>query len=324
MQLSIPPSVTRAVGRQVLLTRQHSPGILFGAGLVGFVATTVAAVRATMKVDEIIQDHEDYVAKIQIARTEKAAFYTEEDYTEEDYKKDMTLLYIKSSVKLIRLYGPTVILGVTSIACLTRSHHILNERYAGMTAAYAALSKGFDQYRARVREELGEEKDREFRYGSEEKTIIEQKANGRVVKKQVKRVGPDGASIYARFFDPTNQHWSPEGDYNVMFLRQTMKFMSQKLASRGHLFLNEVYDALGMPRTKAGAVVGWLYETPGFDSYVDFGIFDDDPERALRLHSFVVGHEKEILLDFNVGGPIHDALGNGGFTWEQGARGLGA
>lgn len=306
MQFSIPASVTRTVSRQILITRKHSPTILFGAGVMGFLATTVTAARATLKVEDVLDIHKEDIEKTQLARTEFAA-----EYSEMDYRQDVTIIYIRTIGRMAKLYGPTVILGVTSIACLTKSHNILTQRYAAMTAAYTALDKGFRSYRQRVVEEFGEDKDRELRYGSEERTIVEEGSKGQIKKKQVQRVGPDGASIYARFFDDTNSSWSPAGEYNLMFLSQTQKFATQKLMANGHLFLNEVYDSLNLPRTPEGAVVGWLYNVDGYDSYVDFGILDDSPDKAMRLHDFVVGRERSILLDFNVGGPIWNKIGRG-------------
>ena len=64
---------------------------------------------------------------------------------------------------------------------------------------------------------------------------------------------------------------------------------------------------LGIPKTKAGQVVGWVYdpEHPVGDNYVDFGLFDLDRERVRR---FVNGDERNILLDFNVDGNIWELM----------------
>ena len=64
-----------------------------------------------------------------------------------------------------------------------------------------------------------------------------------------------------------------------------------------------MYDLLGIQRTSAGQVVGWIYDesNPIGDNYVDFGIYDlhDEAKR-----NFVNGYERTILLDFNVDGDI--------------------
>jgi hypothetical protein len=70
------------------------------------------------------------------------------------------------------------------------------------------------------------------------------------------------------------------------------------------VFLNEVYEQLGIPASRAGAVVGWTI-LPGGDGYIDFGIFDGENSSA---RMFVNGHEKSILLDFNVDGVIYNKI----------------
>ena len=88
-----------------------------------------------------------------------------------------------------------------------------------------------------------------------------------------------------------------------MFLNGQQNFANDLLQARGHVFLNEVYDMLGIPRSQAGAVVGWVKEFG--DGYVDFGIFDGKTSQA---RSFVNGEERNILLDFNVAGVIYDLI----------------
>ena len=85
-----------------------------------------------------------------------------------------------------------------------------------------------------------------------------------------------------------------------MYLRQQETYANDLLKSRGFIFLNDVYDMLGIPRTRAGQVVGWTYdkENPRGDNYIDFGIF--------KRKEFVNGYERSVLLDFNVDGIILD------------------
>jgi hypothetical protein len=205
-------------------------------------------------------------------------------------------------MKIIRLYGPSIVVGGASIAALTRSHNILNERYAAVTAAYAALDKGFKEYRARVVDKYGEDQDREFRHGSREVEIIDEQGK----KQLVTRVGDDGPSVYARFFDPLSTSWSKEPEYNLLFLKCQQTYANDLLLARGHVFLNEVYDMIGVPRSKAGSVVGWII-TPGnrTDNHIDFGIYNVEDD---KIRDFVNGREGSILLDFNVDGVIYNLI----------------
>lgn len=111
-------------------------------------------------------------------------------------------------------------------------------------------------------------------------------------------------SEYARFFDASCMRWTKDSEFNLTFLKQQEHYANERLRIKGHLFLNEVYDMLDITRTKAGQVVGWIYDekNPIGDNRVDFGINDD------RNKDFVNGNENTILLDFNVDGNILDLL----------------
>lgn len=291
----VPNVVGRKLAHSALLAQKNSPGVLFGVGVVGMVGSTVLACRATLKMSELldeVQEKRDLVRNLE-----------HEKYSEKDRSRDFTIIYVQSSVKVVRLYAPSIILGGLSIAALTRSHNILTQRNAALTAAYAALEKGFNEYRERVVERYGEEADRDLRYAAEQVEITDPETNK---KKIVKRVGPGGASIYARFFDQNSPSWSKESEYNLIFLKCQQNYANDLLNARGHVFLNEVYDMLGIPRSKAGAVVGWILTPDGqTDNYINFGVFDDKSEKA---RDFVNGFEGAILLDFNVDGVIFDKI----------------
>lgn len=111
-------------------------------------------------------------------------------------------------------------------------------------------------------------------------------------------------SQYARIFDDSCPAWNRDAEYNLLFLKEQQTFATDLLRSRGYLFLNEVYDMLGFPRSKAGQVVGWVYDekNPIGDNKVDFRIFDE------RNSLFVNGYERSVLLDFNVDGCILDKI----------------
>lgn len=298
MKFGVPTVVSTKAARTVLLGKKHSPEILFVAGIVGFGATVVTAARATLKVEEVLVEHQKMAQDIKTVQ--------HETYSEGDRRHDLTLLYVKTSLKLTKLYGPSVVLGVGSIAALTGAHNIQRNRIAGITAAYTALDKAFDTYRQRVADEFGEEKEREIRYGVSEEKVEVTDADGKTTKKKVKTTNT-GASPYARLFGEGNVNWSPTPEYNIMFVRSIQNWANDKLQAQGHLLLSEVYDEFRFERTQASTEVGWLREGGKGDGYVDFGVFDD---RSLsRFYDYVTGKEGELLIDFNVDGVINHLIG---------------
>lgn len=287
----LPNGISRKFGRQILIVQKHSPTLLFAAGVVGVVTSTVLACKATLKLEELLAETED---NLNTARTLEHA-----KYSEDDRKKDVAYVYIRTAVKISRLYGPAIVLGTASVAALTGSHHILSKRNAALTAAYAAVQKSFEEYRQRVVDELGEDRERELRY--QVKEISEKDKDG---KKTVAKVATGSPSMYARFFDEENKNWSPNSEYNIMFLRAQQNYANDLLKSRGHVLLNDIYDNMGIPRSTEGAVVGWLWDGKG-DNYVDFGVFDTPSCES--FYEFVQGRQG-IWLDFNVDGLVYNKI----------------
>lgn len=290
--------VTSKAGLQLLKVKKHSPAMLFVAGTVGVVGTVVLACRATLKVEEILDEHQEMIAKMEVVKESHIA-----DYTARDYQEDKVKLYLQTSFKLVKLYSPAILIGAASIAALTGSHVILNRRYAGVTAAYAALDRAYREYRSRVKDELGEEKEQQFYRGKESRDIIEETEEGAVVRTVETAAG---RSPYSFLFDKVNsESWSPDPGYNQVFLRSSQGYANDLLRTRGYVLLNDVLDMLGIDRTRAGCVVGWVLDGGNSDNYIDFGVFDGDSWKAMQ---FVKGAEKSIWLDFNVDGVIYDKL----------------
>jgi hypothetical protein len=291
MKFSIPAPVAKAMAHKALTAQKHSPTLLLAAGVVGVVASTVMACRATLQLDEILEADQQKLKDIRVVADQN------EDYNKNHKAKDLTVVYTRSAVAISKLYAPSVVLGAVSLGCLVGSHRILTTRNAGLMAAYATLEKGFDEYRDKVVRELGLDKERELRFGTE---VVEETGDDGKVRTSLKA----GSSIYARFFDEASRNWVKTASQNQLFLRCQQQYANDLLKTRGHLFLNEVYDMLGLERSKEGALVGWIVDGNG-DEYVDFGIFDGDLWSAMR---FVNGDERTVLLDFNVDGVIYDKI----------------
>lgn len=301
-------NITRSLHKVGFKIKKHSPEILAVVGVVGVGATVVTACVATTKLSDILDETTDTIEKINetVANPDFADKYSEEDAT-----KDKVIVYTQTSVKIAKLYAPSVILGVASVGCFLTSHNILRKRNIALAAAYATADKGFKEYRSRVVERFGEALDQELRFNVKakefEEVVINEKGEEEIVKKTVSVVDPNTYSDYARFFDEACPGWSKDPEYNLTFLKRQQNFANEKLQTNGFLFLNDVYEMIGIPKTKAGQIVGWIYDekNPVGDNFVDFGIYDVNNEAK---RDFVNGYERSILLDFNVDGNIWDKM----------------
>jgi len=292
-----------------LKIKKHSPEILMGMGVASFIGTVVLACRATAKAGEVLDRHQS-----QIEDAKEAQKLIEDPNTllqpgdeEFDIKKEKIVIYTHTAVDFAKLYAPAVGLGVLSIGCFLKAYNIVNSRYLGAVAAYNIVSNAFEGYRSRVKEELGEEQDRHFRYGTEiseiEVTEMDEKGKTKTVKEKIENIDRATVSEYARFFDKSCPEWDPNPTFNLRWLRANETSANDILNSRGHIFLNEVYDMIGLPHTPEGAVAGWVKGNG--DGYVDFGLYDPNNESARR---FINGEDNVVLLDFNVDGIIFDKI----------------
>ena len=297
-------SVSVSMSKVGFKLKKHSPEILITVGVIGTVASTILACKATRKIDDILDETKKDVNIIHNSVDDPDI--PEELYTEEDRKKDLVIVYTQTAVKVAKLYAPAVALGALSISCLVTSHKILSKRNAAIAAAYMTVDKGFKEYRSNVVDRYGEDIDRELKYGIKakkvERTEVDENGKKKKIKETIQVI--DGYSDYAVYFDESNGNYQPDSEYNLMFLRSQQQYANDKLRAKGYLFLNDVLGDLGYEETKASRVVGWVYDPKNEDgdNYIDFGMFEVSKENEDG------SLESVILLDFNVDGNIWELM----------------
>lgn len=288
---------------------KNAPKILLGLGITSMVGGTVVACKQTLKVEEILDDHQNSVEQIHDLRNKSESekddenFYTEKYcYTEKDMKKDLCKTYIRTTGRIMKVYSVPVALIGGGIISVVSSHNILNTRYLTVLAAYDALGKKFSEYRKRVIEDFGPEADELYRYGIEKtEEIVETTTKKGNVKKKLEttyKPRPEGLSEFAVIFGPDYssnalrpRDYAGDGysrntiqairDKNVEFLLSVQAQCNEKLKREGHLFLNDVYRMLGMlfptndggytSDRACGAINGWIWITDDEGNYIGPG-----------------------------------------------------
>lgn len=308
MKNDVMASVSRSLHKVGFKFKKHSPEILVVTGVVGIIASTVMACKATTKVSDIVDDAKETIDTIHDSVGKGLHTSDGEEYTQEVANKDLVIVYAQTGWKLAKLYGPSVALGVASIGCMIGSNHILRKRNIALAAAFKAVDTSFKEYRDRVIDRFGKEMDRELRFGIKakeiEEKVVDENGNETTVTKTVEVADPNVAhSIYSIVWCEGNTGWTRNAELNKVFLIQTQNAANDKLRLNGILTLNEVYDMLGVQRTAYGQIAGWVYTEDDSigDGFVDFGIFNTDDPKAC---DFVNGYEKSIILDFNCIGNI--------------------
>ena len=306
---------TRLAHTLVFKAKKASPDILLGVGIAGLFAAEALTVR---KVYNHKEDIDAFINKMKEVSGEldkdilsggkdgKPKGYFEVDRV--TLYKNMTEALSNEGVDMVKPFVAPALIFATSVGAILWSHTILKNRVALLTATSASLLTAFNSYREKVEHALGEEEEKDI-FASLAPDPKEVTKDGLEVKHNLADVSP-----YAMWFDENNPYWHADPSLTLDFLRLTQRRMNDKLVAQGHLFLNEVYDELGFHRTKAGAIVGWIYDedslpgdaacAPG-DGFVDFGIYDGD---LVRNRRFVNGDEDKVILDFNVDGVIWELI----------------
>lgn len=309
--LKMPP------GGVKLWFKNNSPTLMVVGGVVGIGAGVVMACNATLKADSILDEIETEVDKVNHVRD----ITDEETYSEKDYQKDLTVVYARGGAKLAKLYAPAAIILIGSIALILGGHKILMNRHLALAAAYETLNVGYNNYRNRVREDLGEDKDREYAYGLREEVVGTEEFvddKGKKHKQKIKAQIPSTlASPYAFYWDNTCDGWEPNPYYNETYLIGKQREWNRKLQQRwqlnGVVTLAEIKCDLGVlvqdgakHSRKGDHLVGWYYdpsynpEDHGGKEQIDFGIFS--PRNAEAIN----GSEPVYILEPNVQGQLVD------------------
>lgn len=308
MKTEIVNKVSRSLHKVGFKLKKHSPEILVVAGVAGIVTSTVMACKATTKVNDIVDEAKETIDKIHDSVNKGLHTSDGEEYTEEVANKDLTIVYVQTGWKFVKLYGPSVALGIASVGCMIGSNRILSKRNVALAAAFKAVDTSFKEYRGRLIDRFGKDLDRELRFGIKakevEETVVDENGNETTVTKTVETIDPNTAhSLYSVVWCEGSNGWTKNAELNKVFLIQQQNYANDKLKMNGILTLNEVYDMVGAPRTAYGQIAGWVWtedSTVG-DNFVDFGIFDIHNEKAC---DFVNLREKSIVLDFNCIGNI--------------------
>lgn len=308
--------------------KMYKPEIEVGFGLALSLCGLIDACKATAKANDIFEETKNDFAVLDRAMTD----LTEEQYPKSRRRKDTIDIYSHTFKNMVKVYAAPAFIYCAGNALMLKSNSDYKKRTANLSAAYAAMSEAYRQYRKRIVDKYGQKVDDEIRYDIQHKKVteeyVDEDGKTKKRKKDVPTANPylmnpytfiwdDGSSVE---FDPDDEFW------NKNFLTTRQNYFNDLGKSRinthkqrpGWVTLNEVLSGLGMDTNfKFGQEVGWLFypegiDNPYGDNYIDFGLLEmyRDPngdlcfinEEAINLT------EKVWLLDFNAQGNILEVL----------------
>lgn len=302
-------TISHTANRAVLKVKKYSPEILTVTAIASTVGAVATAIHSTMTMEEkgvLDTFHENKEKLAEVREMLDDTDFMEEkkvDYTEEDYIHDTTINYVQGAWEIVKHYTPTIICTGIAIGSIAGLYKVTKVRYLAAVAAYTSTKAAFEKYREQIKQEL---RNVDLEEDAVERDIRTEAAE-KITEDHVVpcRIGMENHSMYARWFDENCTTWRRDGAQNLLFLKMVQNMANDKLRLRGHIFLNEVYEMIGLPHTREGALVGWVWGSGVGDDYVDFHLFDRANGSA---RDFINGWEKSVLLDFNVDGVIYDLI----------------
>lgn len=305
-------NATRTINCVKTKAKKNSPEILIVAGIAGVIGASIMACRATLKLTDVMDDMEEQLEEIHEKKENEEDKEPDKELSEAEVRKATAMVYGKAAIRIVKLYAPSVGLGIISIGSIVTSNKILRKSNIELTAACVALHQGFKEYRGRVIERFGEEVDKQISLNIHdeeiEETVVNDKGKEKKIKKTIRVADPHTESPYVMYFTKSNPYWLNDPDQLRLFFNSIQNYLNDRLSIGAPVVLNEAYESLGGKRTKAGMVCGWMPRknaSDNGDGYVEF-----------KIHEVCLPNEHgtwdmAYAIDFNVDGCIYDQFEGG-------------
>lgn len=268
--------------------KKYAPELLLGGALVSGTACIITASKATLKAKNSMDAHKE--RKLEIATKADS-----EIITSEEAKDEMRKEIVKVGLELAKEYAIPFSLYTATIGCVFGSYKVQKSRIQALSTTLAAMSAAYSSLLMRLKN------------GAENGLTAEEVLQGKYVCKVENEDGtvdeltttvdnPYDSPFKFRF-DKYSTVWNPHHCSNETILMSELNWCNNLLQIQGYLFLNDVLDRLGIPRTKAGQILGWRTDGDG-DGYIDFGVVDCSTLTGARYD------DNAFELNFNVDGDI--------------------
>lgn len=208
--------LVKSVGK---FASDNSTSILTGVAVAGVVTTTIFAVKATPKAMGLIEE------------------------AKEERDEDLTTL---DKIRITYpCYIPAVGIGAVTIACVLGANAVSTKRSAALVGAYSALDTGFREYQEKVKEKIGETKEKNVRDEVAQDRVTRDKKHETVVL-----TGDGQVLCYdlwsGRYFQST-----------VESIRKAQNDLNAMLLNEMYASVNDFYGMLGLSGNAMGDEFGW-------------------------------------------------------------------
>lgn len=274
----------RIGGKSSLLIKKAAPDICIFGGIAVIGGGMVFVAKGAVKTEDIIEERDEKLAKVK------------EEAAPEEVGKEQFKVHVDCAWKVFKAYAPAIILVTTGTTMIIAGRGMMKKRYAAVSGLYAAVNETLENYRERVRNEVGTEKEQEIYDNVIKEVKYEDNGKGKTKKTEVKT--PQGSGHPFEFiFDECNMKYKKYEGNNWFVLSQAKKQATNILISKGYISLSEVLEILGMPVPSYAIIAGWTYNP---NKPMIWGFEADDTLRHATNQS--------VLLKFNCEASILDQI----------------
>lgn len=302
--MKISKNIVKTLTKVNHVVGKHSPLILTVAGITGLGATAVFSYKAAKKVEVIVEDIEDardaeQLINDKLLKLENTdpldASYPELageiKYFQEQYPP---LDRMEVAKRLTAALALPVATGILSISAIALSYKIQNNRIVGLATALATSTAEQAFFKAKYRQEHGEEEANRFYAPTEVKErVITQDGKESTVIEDIRKELP---SVHGVWYDKSTEYARDDHAYNMQYIRSTAESLNLKLFATGWLRMNEVFDALGLERTRAGELLGWS-TGESFDLHTQITHCRDEETGELLPQIYITWPEAKYIYD---------------------------
>lgn len=264
-------SIKTTISKVGFKIKKNSPSILTSVGIVGLGATAFLAYKSRDKVEAVVEGIERNnelgipVNKIEVAK----------DLTE-------------------ALYQP-VVAGAVSVTCILLAQKIQSNRIKALVGALAVEQARNIYFEKKYRKQHGDEEYAKFVVPTDEVEHVEVGKNGKE-KITVQQVKKDIDHTIGQWYDESSEYTSDDRTYNIAYIDSVNDRMQTILFQRGTLLLNEVREALGFERIRAGALLGWT-SVDSFEITKDVMLLDGEESIEMKENIWVSWARPRYIYD---------------------------
>lgn len=187
-----------------------------------------------------------------------------------------------TKLEIIRAAGPTyipsVLLGVSTIACIFGANTLNQKKQASLMSAYAMLNESYKQYRKAAKTVYGEDADDKIHAEMAKDALVSTYDWGY----QVYNMDMDSDSERLLFYDLASKKYFRTTMAAVL---NAQYHVNRNLSIRGDCSLNEYLSFLGLDEVEGGDTIGWdiCYMIEEMDCYwLDFDNYKTTLEDGLE------------------------------------------